>query len=165
MELKYEDYSNLNSINENTTKKVRYWDETQIDNQFVEQPKKKKVSSYDDILKNMNLVVSPDGVLQYMTIKKETQNETTYQQAIDPSVKHSYIYNKYFKDYKDIYVPQQEPQKPQTIEELKQLLLEENIKRIQQKIRIQQIKPKHMLFSNSGGMQATKNNLHKMSFF
>jgi hypothetical protein len=112
----------------------------------------------------MNLVVSNDGVLQYMTTNKESNNQINVEPQMDPSVKHSYIYNKYFKDYKDMNVAQQEPRKPKTIEELKQILREERIKTIQQKIRIQQIKPKHMLFTNAGGIQASKNSLYRMSF-
>jgi hypothetical protein len=165
MELKMEDYGNSNLDTENNlnNNQVRYWDENKSDNQTNEKHKKKKVS-FNDILRNMNLVVSNDGVLQYMTTNKESNNQINVEPQMDPSVKHSYIYNKYFKDYKDMNVAQQEPRKPKTIEELKQILREERIKTIQQKIRIQQIKPKHMLFTNAGGIQASKNSLYRMSF-
>ena len=52
-------------------------------------------------------------------------------------MKHSYIYNKYFKDYADAnnnYVP--EKKIPHTIEEYNQMVLEERIKNYEQRKRI-----------------------------
>jgi len=92
-------------------------------------------------------------------------------QPLDPSVKHSYIYNKYFKDYSDPNVQKQGPRIPKTIEEYKQMLLEDKIKAIQHKQKIEQIKSKKMLFTTNPGMginprniQVSRNNLRSMSF-
>ena len=63
------------------------------------------------------------------------------------------------------------PRVPKTIEEYRQMLLEDRIKAIQQKQRIDQIKSKKMFFmtapganSNPRNIQASKNNLRSMSF-
>jgi len=92
-------------------------------------------------------------------------------EPLDPTVKHSYIYNKYFKDYVVPNINKPIPRVPQTIEEYKQMLLEEKIKAIQQKQRIEQIKSKKMLFVSSPGynvnlsnIKASNNNLRTMSF-
>ena len=49
----------------------KYWD------QPIQTPIKKKKVSFDDILSNMNLVVNPKGVLQFM---QPMQNEEYYPQ-------------------------------------------------------------------------------------
>jgi FtsZ-interacting cell division protein ZipA len=98
----------------------------------------------------MNLVVNNQGVLQYMTPINNTSEEQYPQQQqypsqqqqyppqqqyrqqvarknepLDPSVKHSYIFNKYFKDYKDVNEPK--PVKvPKTREEYILMMLEES---------------------------------------
>ena len=65
---------------------------------------------------------------------------------------------------------------PQTLEEYKQMLLEDRIKAIQQKNRIAQIKSTKMLYANNVtnigqnnvnqtvNLKASKNNLRRMSF-
>ena len=203
-------------------------------------PKKKRVS-FDDILKNMNVVVNNQGVLQYMLPKKETFEESQsydpynynpyqeplpqyqqplpqqyqqplpqqYQQPlpqqyqrplpqqhqrplpqqyqkpiqvhkqpvqepIDPSVKHSYIYNKYFSDYIDTNATQEEEVRvPKTKEEYFQMLLDDKIKAEEQRRRIEQMKPRTMLFSSGGysnsqhprpSIKPSVNNLRKMNF-
>ena len=157
---------------------VNYW-ETSANTQT---PKKKKIN-YDDILNSLNLVVNKNGVLQYMTTNGNQEPEQRqYQQQqqqqpnkgkpLEPQVKNSQIYNKYFKDYKDPnaeYV--QEVKVPQTIEEYNRMVLEENIKRIQERKRIAQIKSTKMLFesnnipvNNTGNIVASKNNLRMMKF-
>jgi IS1 family transposase len=158
MELKMEE-----TANDNTNKgEIKYWENAK--------PQQKKRVSFNDILNNMNLVVSRDGILQYMTTTKESNQQPSYeyqdqqQSYVDPSVKHSYIYNKYFKDYKDMVAPQQGPRRPKTIEELKQMLREDKIKEMQRRIRVAQMKPKTMLYTNTNGIQIYKNNLNKMSF-
>jgi hypothetical protein len=90
---------------------------------------------------------------------------------IDPSVKHSYIYNKYFKDYVDPN-PVKEPVKvPKTLEEYKQMVLEQKIKAIQNKKRIEEIKSTKMMFTTVPGsnanprvIKASTNNLRSMKF-
>jgi hypothetical protein len=161
-----------------------YWEKPK-----VEKNKKKKVS-FDDILSNMNLLVDKNGVLRGMgPPPQQIQQQQQYQQQqqhqypkqqqyqvqkqyppkndepLDPSVKHSFIYNKYFKDYKDVnFPPEPEVRRPQTIEELNKMLHEDRIKAIQQRNRIAQIKSTKMLFTNTGNIQSSKNNLRMMSF-
>lgn len=88
-----------------------------------------------------------------------------------PEIKHSYIYNKYFKDYVDPNVEKKGPRVPKTMEELRQMLLDDKIKAIQHKQRMEQIKSKKMLFVSAPGgylnprnIQATRNNLRSMNF-
>ena len=186
MELKFEEVNNLgnqnnqnnlnygaNNVNQNSTSQIKYWEQPKIEKQ------RKKVT-FDDILNNMNLVVTQDGVLQHMRpISQEQtqynqQNDYQYQpqyqqqshknEQIEPSVKHSYIYNKYFKDYHDANVQPQGPRRPKTVNELKQMLREDKIREIQHKIRVSQIKSKKMLFTNINGIQSTQNNLRVMAF-
>jgi len=194
MELKFEEvnanhldnqnYPNFAAYNVNqpiTTNQVNYWEKKD-----VRQPKKKV--SFDDILNNMNLVVTQDGVLQYMRPLQQEYNQgnnSQYNQGnnsqysqynqqstqmnisepIHPAVKHSPIYNKYFKDYRENEQSHPSgPRRPKTIQELKQMLREDKIREIQQKIRISQIKSKKMLFTNINGIHMTKNNLRVMAF-
>ena len=99
---------------------------------------------------------------------------------LDPQVKNSHIFNKYFKDYKDPNVEYVEEVKvPQTIEEYNQMLLQDRIKRIQERNRIAQIKSTKLLFEsnssnnsinignnigNNQNINASKNNLRMMKF-
>lgn len=154
-----------------------YWES---EKKPVENTKKKKVS-FDDILLNMNLVVNEKGVLQLMGPQNNTNNyhvQTTTipnsQEPIDPSVKHSYIYNKYFKDYTNNIQPQIEVKVPKTIEEYRQMVLEERIKAIENKKRIEEIKSTKLMFTagptiapsnNLRNINASRNNLRKMSFY
>jgi hypothetical protein len=197
MEINYEEIDNLGdnrqgnfditayeSLNEDKTRK--YWESIKkVEN------KRKKVS-FDDILSNMNLVVNQNGVLQYMEpiqnnyINNNEEYNYNYNQLnqpqqvsqnqpLDPNVKHSYIFNKYFKDYKDantLSVPV--PRVPQSLEEYRQMVIEDKIKAIQQRNRIAQIKSTKMLYTNNitnigvintnGNLRASRNNLRSMSF-
>ena len=98
---------------------------------------------------------------------------------LDPQVKNSHIFNKYFKDYKDPNAEYVEEVKvPQTIEEYNQMLLQDRIKRIQERNRIAQIKSTKLLFESSSNnsinignnignnqnIHASKNNLRMMKF-
>jgi hypothetical protein len=174
-------YENLNT-KPNESNEPKYWEKTQ---KKINIPKKKKVT-FDDILLNMNLVVNQNGVLQSMAPLQQYdqpqyyQEQQPYQQIqknsdpLDPSVKHSYLFNKYFKDYKDAndnFKPQVKV--PKTIEEYKQMVLEERIRQIQERNRISQIKSKKMLYTsnphmqqnrNQGVIKASKNNLRSMNF-
>jgi hypothetical protein len=181
--------------NENTN---NYWDIPKEDNQ------QKKVT-YDDILSSLNLVISPNGVLQYMTFKPKNdilvqpQSGTQYQpqhqynqpssktiqpssktiqpssktiqqrnknsEPLDPQVKNSFIFNKYFKDYKDPNIKFEEPKnKPQTVEEYNKSLLEDRLRIIKERNRIAQIKSTKILFENKPTINVTKNNLRRMPF-
>ena len=126
----------------------------------------------------MNLTVNQNGVLQSMAPLQQEQYQENYvvknQDPLDPSVKHSYIFNKYFKDYRDANdKPVIEKKVPKTIEEYKQMVLEERIKRIQERNRIAQIKSTKMLFTSHPNMseninhrviKSSKNNLRSMKF-
>jgi len=101
--------------------------------------------------------------------QKSQQNKNS--QPIDPAVKHSYIYNKYFKDYTDMNIEKHEPRVPKTIEEYNKMLLEDKIKQIEHRKMIEQVKSKKMMFisesgasSNPRNVCASKNNLRMMNF-
>lgn len=193
MELNLSELDNTNTMNPYDTfdynsyeeySGVNYWEKSKGQET---QTKKKKVS-FNDILSNMNLVVNKQGVLQFMIpnqeeLQEENINnynpETQYQQTqqnkntepIDPSVKHSYIYNKYFKDYANTNAERPGPRVPKTIEEYHQMLLEDKIKAIQHRKMIEQVKSKKMMFTSNPGatinprnLQASKNNLRIMNF-
>lgn len=153
-----------------------YWEQ--------EKPIKKKVT-FDDILTNMNLVVNKQGVLQFMSLQQnqthpQTQNpqnqkhlsKQQIQEPIAPSLKHSFIYNKYFKDYIDPNLEKQSPRVPKTMEELKKMLIQNKIINERQKQIISQIKSTKLMFTtnpniniiNPKNIVASKNNLRTMTF-
>lgn len=190
MNLNFTEVDNLgdgNNFDVNGYQSNNYWETA---NPKVET--KKKIN-YDDILKSLNLVVNKNGVLQYMSAKpngvNQEQPQYTQQQQygqqtkvikgkpLDPQVKNSAIFNKYFKDYKDPNAEQvQEVKVPQTMEEYKKMVLEERIRRIQERNRIAQIKSTKMLYESNNGnignnnvrnnapIRASKNNLRMMKF-
>ena len=186
MELNFTEISD--AVYNNETELPKYW-ENQKTNEIPSKnlkSKKKKVS-FDDILSNMNLVVNQNGTLQHMSSNPELngtqsyynteQNQTNYyqnniqvnkQEPLDPNVKHSYIYNKYFKDYHDVNVSGPEIRVPKTMEEYKRMLLEDRIKAIEQRKRISEIKSKKLLFttnmSSQRGILISNNNLRSMKF-
>ena len=91
------------------------------------------------------------------------------QEPIDPAVKHSFIYNKYFKDYQDAAPVEQEVLVPKTKEEYFQMVNAERRRRIQEQYRISQIKSKKLLFTtnnsyNQINIKPTAHKLHKLSF-
>ena len=98
------------------------------------------------------------------------QQQAPQQQApIDPSLKNSFLYNKYFKDYKDVATYEPQIRVPKTMEEYKQMLLEDKIKELQQKKRIAEIKSTKLLFTTnvpdqSNTIRPTRNNLRSMNF-
>jgi len=136
-------------------------------------PKKKQIS-YDDILSSMNTVVI-DGKLEF--IKKDVlqnivakQQQTQYpQQARQPQQpqqqqqkkvtfnqpppqldKSSYIYNKFFKDYKDpLQVQNEPPRRPMTKNELIKQLVINKVNAINERNRIAEIKSTKLLFNNN----------------
>ena len=182
-------FTEINGLDNQDQIDMNYWETS---NTQVKAPKKKKFG-YDDILNSLNLVVNKNGVLQYMTpngneekeqdpyyVQEQQQQQHTKQikeKPLDPQVKNSHIYNKYFKDYKDPNAEYVEEVKvPQTIEEYKKMVLEERIKRILERRRIAQIKSTKLLFeSNNNGnsssnissnqtIGASKNSLRMMKF-
>jgi hypothetical protein len=143
---------------------------------------KKKVS-FTDIMSNMNLVVSKNGVLQKITPIQTNHNtnnsnygnysNNSNNSNYDPNINHSYIYNKYFKDYHDSTIQNDVVTVvPKTREEYIQILIEERIKKIQEKKRISQIKSTKLLFTSDNQPKITPVNimtntfnLRKMSFY
>jgi hypothetical protein len=103
-------------------------------------------------------------------IRQQAKNKNSEQ--IDPAVKHSYIYNKYFKDYANSNVEKPEVRVPKTKEEYYQMLLDDRKKAIEQKLRVEQIKSKKLMFTvstdstgvNPRNIVPTKNNLRSMNF-
>jgi hypothetical protein len=120
--------------------------------------KKTHTVSYDDILKTMNVnlvngkLVLSKGTSNKVEVEEVKEEKTSKkvnfanQEPIPQEVKNSAIYNKYFKTYNSIQ-PTIEVRRPKTIEEYKQMLLEDKIKRIQANRRIAMIKPKKLFFS------------------
>jgi hypothetical protein len=118
--------------------------------------KKPNTVSYNDILKSMNVsLVNGKLVLSKGTtsnkieeVEENTSKKVQFanQEPIPHEVKNSAIYNKYFKTYNSIQ-PTIEVRRPKTIEEYRQMLLEDRIKRIQANRRINMIKSKKLLFS------------------
>lgn len=112
---------------------------------------------------------------QYAQPQQRQYAQPQQQQPVDPSVKHSYIYNKYFKDYANVSAPAPEKKVPKTIEEYNQIVREEKIKRIEERKRISEIKSTKLMFtttpdnhvgqSNPRNIQPSKNTLRKMSFW
>ena len=109
--------------------------------------------------------------------QQQQQTKVIKGKPLDPQVKNSAIFNKYFKDYKDPNAEQvQEVKVPQTMEEYRQMVLEERMRRIQERNRIAQIKSTKMLYEsnngnigsnnvrNNGNINASKNNLRMMKF-
>jgi hypothetical protein len=91
---------------------------------------------------------------------------TTVQEKIEPQVKHSYIFNKYFKNYKEPNAIEQ-PRRPMTRQEYQKMLLDDLIKRKLAKKRIAQIKSKKLSFTNNNNaaIYASQNNLNHLFRF
>lgn len=143
-----------------------YNDENVIQEEKDPTPIKRKKVSFNDILTNMNLVVNSQGVLQFMTPSKQSDTTTTATvEPLDPAVKHSYIFNKYFKDYAVQNVEKPQPRIPKTIQEYKEMLLDDKKREIEHRMRMAQIKPKTMLYASVNINGTHKNNLRKMSFY
>ena len=178
------DLGDNDNFDVNGYKTNNYWETSNVK---AQEPKKKKIN-YNDILNSLNLVVNKSGVLQYISTtdnqepyydEKQPYNQQQQPKGkpLDPQVKNSHIYNKYFKDYKDPNVEYIEEVKvPQTIEEYNRMLLEDRIKRIQERNRVAQIKSTKLMFesnnngnsssniSNNRNIGASKNKLRMMNF-
>jgi len=140
-----------------------------LKNQTQKYNSRKKQISYDDILSSMNTVVI-DGKLEFISNDKlqnivekrpqqkrvtfsglqpqaQPQPQNNYQSQINKS---SYIYNKFFKDYKEPYQPQnEEPQIPLTKKELIKQLIINKVNAINERNRIAEIKSTKLLFNNN----------------
>ena len=102
---------------------------------------------------------------------QEPIQQPSKSEPLEPAVKHSYIYNKYFKDYVDPNAEKPGPRVPKTMEEYRQMLLEDRIRAIEHKKRIEQIKSTKLLFTTTPGigqnprnLVASKNSLRRMTF-
>jgi len=141
--------------------------------------KRKKKISYDDILSSMNTVVI-DGKLEFISKdklnnilennnqnqvnpikKKVTFNQPQVQQPQVPQVnKNSYIYNKFFKDYKEPNQNQNEiPQRPLTKKELLKQIIINRINAINERNRIAEIKSTKLLFNNNNNRNIIINSM------
>jgi hypothetical protein len=135
------------------------------------QPPKQKRISYDDILSSMNTVVI-DGKLEFISkdslqnIVENQQNQNQQnkkrvsfnqqqqyhsQNIQQPQIsKNSYIYNKFFKDYKEpSLIQNEEPMRPLTKNELIKQLIINKVNAINERNRIAQIKSTKLLFNNN----------------
>lgn len=131
--------------------------------------------TYDDILNSLGFGFNAGVLHRKETTEAQQYHQPNYQQlqtpkakTMDPSVKNSAIYNKYFKNYKDpSYV--EEPRIPLTPEQLKIKIIKDYIERVKAKRRIALIKPKKMLYStqNAGISSHRQNpaNLNKLFSF
>ena len=176
-----DDLGNNDNFDVNGYQTNNYWETSNVK---APEQKKKKIN-YNDILNSLNLVVNKSGVLQYISTtdnqepyydEKQQYSHQPQQQPnkgkpLEPQVKNSHIYNKYFKDYKDPNVEYIEEVKvPQTVEEYNRMLLEDRIRRIQERNRIAKIKSTKLMFEsnntqiNTGNIRVSKNNLRMMNF-
>ena len=97
------------------------------------------------------------------------QHSQTNYLPLDPQVKNSAIYNKYFKNYKDPNEIKM-PQVPLTPQEQRVKLIKQYVEAQQAKKRIAQIKSKKMFYSTqniaiSAPQQQAPNNLNKLFMF
>jgi hypothetical protein len=162
-----DDLGNNDNFDVNGYQTNNYWETSNVK---AQEPKKKKIN-YNDILNSLNLVVNKSGVLQYITTtdnqdqqeqqqyyNPQQQQQPSKGKPLDPQVKNSHIFNKYFKDYKDPNAEYVEEVKvPQTIEEYNQMLLEDRIKRIQERNRVAQIKSTKLMFESNNSQLNTGN--------
>jgi hypothetical protein len=79
-------------------------------------------------------------VAQQIAKRPQNQNKNQNQPAIDPALKNSFLYNKYFKDYKEATTNEPEVRVPKTMEEYRRMLIEDKIKQIQQIKKMKQLK-------------------------
>jgi len=170
----YDSYEKQNGVN--------YWEKPV---NIQEKQQKKKKISFNDILSNMNLavnkeesnIIQPQNKPQNKPQNYNNNNNnnikkiSTQNNDVEPLVKHSYIYNKYFKDYGDPNAGKPAPRVPKTMEEYRQMLLEDKIKAIQHKKMIEEVKSKKMMFTSAPGslsnprdIKPSINNLRTMNF-
>jgi len=114
----------------------------------------------------LNTNQSPKKIVNYTQTQRQQQHQQQHQQQypqqhqqqhqqqpgpiqnLDPNVKNSYIFNKYFKDYKDPeYHPI--PKNPLTKQQLFRQLLIDQVNRYNNSLRISQIKSTRLLFNSN----------------
>jgi len=161
----------------NTQQKLHYNNQNNVPNKQIvnntiktQQPNpilkpKRKSVSYDDILSSMNTVVI-DGKLEFVR-KNNLQNIVENQQQQQQNKKHvtfnqqqnnlqpqinknSYIYNKFFKGYKEPdQIQNEQPMRPLTKNELIKQLIINKVNAINERNRIAQIKSTKLSFNNN----------------
>ena len=133
-------------------------------------PKPNPKITYDSILNSMNMYVD-NGILRFAVDKQKLeghlpinsgsiqQNEEKVKRVelknsapVEPALKNSWIYNKYFKDYKGVQGVEQE-QIPLTPEELREKKIRDYIEYVNARKRAAQVKSTKMLFSNNSVQQ------------
>lgn len=176
---KYNIASEVNSIHRNNTSVLKVQPVNVKSVKPIKLTPKKNLS-YDDILSSMNTIVV-DGKLEFISKDKlnnivenknkthnqykseseyHSHNQTPYKKRVtfndkptpqQPMDKNSYIYNKFFKNYKDPYQEQQDEivQRPLTKKELINQIVINKIKSVNERNRIAQIKSTKLLFNNN----------------
>jgi len=162
--------NDINNENIIVSKKPQQYNPLKRQTHQSKQNSKKKQLSYDDILSSMNTVVI-NGKLEFIRNDKlqnivesqpqqkkvtfnglqsqsHTQKQNNYQSQINKS---SYIYNKFFKDYKEPseQVQNEEPRKPLTKREFIKQLIINQANAINERNRIAEIKSTKLLFNNN----------------
>lgn len=183
-------YDNSLSNNNNT-----HIDKINNNNLSHDNPKKKNIS-YDDILNSMNVRVE-NGVLKFAVDKNtlpqqniqeenfielngydNTNNnlngekkvkQVKFSAPVEPEVKNSWIYNKYFKKYKDESF-EEERKVPQTKEEYTEMVVRNYLNKLNAVKMVNQVKSKKLLFSNNNTqiqqpIQINNNKLNKLFKF
>lgn len=156
--------NNTNNTNNIIVSKVPQYNPFKRQTQQSKQNSKKKQISYDDILSSMNTVVI-DGKLEFIRNdklqnivesqpqqKKVTFNGVHSQTQSQSQInKNSYIYNKFFKNYKEPteLFQNEEPRRPLTKKEFVKQLIINQANAINERNRIAEIKSTKLLFNNN----------------
>ena len=206
MNLDFTEYDNFNNNLENQNEDYsKYWEQPKIEKkkkvsfndilsnmnlvvgkngvlQKMQQPvvEEEQYLDYNPLPQyNPNVVpqYNPNVVPQYNPNPAPQYNVKKQIEApIDPAVKHSFIFNKYFKDYVDAYKPEPEVLVPKTMEEYRQMVYELRLKQQEERKRIAEIKSTKLMFTTNQGyenanngknpanIRPTKNNLRMMRF-
>ena len=141
----------------------------------------KNINSGDFFNSNSNNIQPSSGNIQPTSGNHESRESNGFRPAqfrppssqnkkvkidkrIDPGLKNSAIYNKYFKGYKDI-ADDIVPRRPLTQQELKKQLIEERIMALYQKKRVAHIKSKQLSFTSELGPIRPRNGGYENHLF
>ena len=135
--------------------------------QYEENTYQESHQNHNYYANNNNINNSNNSNNNFQQIKKQNPNDA----PIDPSVKHSFIYNKYFKDYQSKVHEEPVIRVPKTMEEYRQMLLEDRLKKIEHQKRISEIKSTKLMFTtnqfaptNGQNIVTNRNGLRRMNF-
>jgi hypothetical protein len=137
-------------------------------------PKPSPKITYDTILNSMNMYVENgilrlgvdkqklEGLVPNNSMQNNMNNPNQKQEVkrvelknnapVEPSVKNSWIYNKYFKDYKGVQ-ENKEDEIPLTKEQIREKKIKQYIEYVNARKRAAQVKSTKMLFSNNSVQQ------------